>query len=48
MHVALRHIGDLRTIYTFYSRLGATSPDNVYTLRRLQVRSLMMQYYRSN
>ncbi len=37
VHVAMRHIGDLRTIYAFYSRLGSSSLDNIYVLSRLQV-----------
>jgi hypothetical protein len=37
VHVAMRHIGDLRTIYAFYSRLGTSSADNIYVLSRLQV-----------
>ncbi|XP_030196396.1 radial spoke head 10 homolog B isoform X1 [Gadus morhua] len=41
--VVLRHVSELRSIYSFYSSLGhAESPDNVFLLSRLQYWRLLL------
>ena len=41
--MVLRHVSELRSIYSFYSSLGhAESPDNVFLLSRLQYWRLLL------
>ena len=40
-HAMLLHISDMLAVYTYYSSLGCTSPDNTYLMTRLQFHRML-------
>ena len=40
-HVVFRHVSELLEVYSFYSALGCTSPDNTFLMTRLQLHRLL-------